>query len=217
VGDVTDRWVFGVDPLPQSLEVATLLRRITGLVLSLENEIAAVDQLVSDLRRAEVALAAAVPTDPTPRMGPTVAGDGRVYIDHAFAIGSYNACFPEYEIVVEDQDRAHGSVEFPVAYEGPPGLVHGGFLGLFFDCVTQHHNCEVGVAGKTTSLVVRYRRPTPLSTPLTFTLERSVSNDRIHTAGTLWAADTVVCEAEVSAIAGVRTNLPGVSARRERP
>ena len=55
-----------------------------------------------------------------------------------------------------------------------PGLVHGGFLALFFDCVVQHHNCEVGVAGKTTSLPLRFRRPTPLLTALTLTLERTV-------------------------------------------
>ena len=79
-------------------------------------------------------------------------GDGRVYLDHARDIGAYNPCFPEYDIAV-DGDRAHGTVTFPVPYEGPPGIVHGGFLAVFFDCVVQHHNCDVGVAGKTTSLV----------------------------------------------------------------
>ena len=93
---------------------------------------------------------------------------------------------------------------FPVAYEGPPGLVHGGFLALFFDCVVQHHNCEVGVAGKTTSLALRYRRPTPLLTALTFTLERTVADDRIHSSAALSHGDAVVCQAEVDAIAGVR-------------
>ena len=28
-----------------------------------------------------------------------------------------------------DGDRATGTVTFPIAYEGPPGIVHGGFLG----------------------------------------------------------------------------------------
>ena len=93
--------------------------------------------------------------------------------------------------------------------------MHGGFLALFFDCVVQHHNCEVGLAGKTTSLTVRYPRPTPLLTPLRFTLERTVADDRIHTTGSLSLADDdVLCEAEVDAIAGVRANLPEVSPRR---
>jgi hypothetical protein len=44
-------------------------------------------------------------------------------------------------------ETASGRVSFPVNYEGPPGLVHGGFIGVFFDCVIQHHSCAVGRAG----------------------------------------------------------------------
>ena len=94
-----------------------------------------------------------MPADPTPRVGDAASGDGRVYLDHAFDIGAYNPCVPEYTIEVEG-DRAQGTVTFPIAYEGPPGLVHGGFLAVFFDCVVQHHNCELGLAGKTTSLLL---------------------------------------------------------------
>lgn len=215
---MTDRWAFGVDPLPQTVRAAALLRRVTALVVALEQEEDAVEQLLGDLARSESALSSVAPADPTPRVGPAASGDGRVYVDHAFSIGAHNPCFPEYEIVVVDAAHAHGSVVFPVAYEGPPGVVHGGFLAVFFDCVVQHHNCEVGVAGKTTMLTVRYRRPTPLLTPLHFTLERAVTDDRIRTSGTLSVGEKVVCEAEMDAIAGIRANLPAVSQRRaERP
>jgi hypothetical protein len=208
---VTERWTFGVDPLPQTERVAALLREVTGLVLALEGEDAAVDRLVADLERTKAGLTGRVPADPSPRVGPAASGDGRVYLDHAFDIGAYNPCFPEYAMEV-DGARAQGSVSFPLPYEGPPGLVHGGF-----DCVVQHHNCEVGVAGKTTSLALRYRRPTPLLTRLTFTLERTAAGDRIHSSGSLSVGDVVVCQAEVDAIAGVRANLPDVSSRRESP
>ena len=60
-----------------------------------------------------------------------------------------------------------------MVYEGPPGLVHGGFLGVFFDCVTQHHNCATRLSGKTRSLTVNYRRPTPILTELRFDVERT--------------------------------------------
>lgn len=209
-----DRWSFGADPLPQTMRAAALLRRVTALAAALEEEDDALEQLIGDLERAEAALDQVVPPDRAPRVGPAAAGDGRVYVDHAYSIGRHNPCFPEYDIVVEGERRAHGSVTFPNAYEGPPGVVHGGFLGVFFDCVVQHHNCEVGLAGKTTSLTVRYVRPTPLLTPLRFTLERSVAGDRIHTTGSLSRAGKVVCEADVDAIAGVRENLPEVSPRR---
>jgi hypothetical protein len=214
---VTERWTFGVDPLAQTRRTAALLREVTGLVLSLEQEEPLVDGLIADLERVKADLADLVPAEAAPRVGAAAASaDGRVYVDHAFDIGNYNPCFPAYSMEVEGE-RAHGSVSFPLPYEGPPGLVHGGFLAVFFDCVVQQHNCEVGVAGKTTSLALRYRRPTPLLTPLTFTLERTAAGERIHSSGSLLSGDTMVCEAEVDAIAGVRSNLPEVSPRRERP
>jgi hypothetical protein len=214
---VTNRWAFGADPLPQTVRAASLLRRVTSLVVALEREEDAVERLLQDLERAEWALSRLVPAESAPRVGAEVSGAGRVYVDHAFAIGAHNPCFPEYEIAVVDEGIAYGSIEFPIAYEGPPGIVHGGFLALFFDCVVQHHNCEVGLAGKTTALTVRYRRPAPLLARLDFTLERAVAHDRIHTLGTLSAAGTMVCEADVDAIAGVRSNLPEVSPRRTLP
>ena len=70
------------------------------------------------------------------------------------------------------------------------------------------------MAGKTTSLLLTYRRPTPLLTELAFVLDRSVGGDRIRTVGALTAGGKVVCRAEVGAIAGVRANLPEVSPRR---
>jgi hypothetical protein len=208
-----ERWTFGVEPLNQTARVAAAMRRVTSLVLALEHEEADVDRLVAELQEVEEALGRLVPPHPAPRVGTAAKGDGRVYLDHARDIGRYNACFPEYDMEVEG-DRARGSVTFPVAYEGPPGLVHGGFLAVFVDCVVQHHNCDVGVAGKTTSLALRYRRPVPLLTMLAFTIDRAAADDRIHSAITVSAAERVLCEAEVDAIAGDRAALPEVSPRR---
>ncbi len=210
------RWTFGAEPLRQTETLAALMRRVTGLALALEADDPAVDRLIADLRRAEDDLGARVPPDPAPRVGPAAAGDGRVYLDHARHIGAFNPCVPEYAITVEG-DRAAGSVTFPLAYEGPPGVVHGGFLALFFDCAVQHHNCDVGEAGKTTSLVLRYRRPTPLLTPLAFTIERVAADGRIRSTGRLLAGLRVLCEADVDAIAGDRAALPEVSPRRSGP
>jgi hypothetical protein len=206
-------WTFGVDPLSQTMEAAARLRRVTSLVLACEGEEPAVAQLIADLGRAEAALAARVPPSATPRVGAAADGDGRVYVDHARDVGGYNPCFPEYEIVVNG-DRAAGMVTFPIAYEGPPGIVHGGFLALFLDCAVQHHNCDAGVAGKTTALSLRYRRPAPLLTPLTFTIERRTGDGRIRSSCELRVDDRVLCDADVDAIAGDRAALPEVSPRR---
>jgi acyl-coenzyme A thioesterase PaaI-like protein len=206
-------WTFGAEPLPQTATAASLIRRVAGLLLALEGEEPDVERLISELRAAEASLADRVPAAPGPRVGDAATGDGRVYLDHAFDIGAYNPCFPEYGIRV-DGDHATGSVSFPLPYEGPPGIVHGGFLAVFFDCVVQHHNCEVGVAGKTTSLVVRYRRPVPLLETLSFNLERAVSDGRIRSTAELRSAERVLCEAEIDAVAGDRSTLPAVSPRR---
>ena len=209
-------WKFGVEPLAESLAVASLMRSVTGLVLSLEAPQPALARLVEALRSAEAELAQAAPADPAPRIGPEATPDRRVYIDHSGDIGAYNPCFPTYQLRVEG-DRASGTVEFPLAYEGPPGIVHGGFLAVFFDSVAQHHNCELGLAGKTTSLTLRYRRPTPLLTELAFEVERSVEERRITSRARLLAGGVVLCDAEVSAVAGNRAVLPEVSPRRIAP
>jgi acyl-coenzyme A thioesterase PaaI-like protein len=208
-------WKFGVEPLPESLAVASLMRTVAGLVLSLEAPHPALARLAEALRSAEAELARIAPADPAPRIGPEAAANRRVYIDHSGDVGAFNPCFPTYQIRV-DGDRAVGTVRFPIVYEGPPGIVHGGFLALFFDSVVQHHNCELGLAGKTTSLTVRYRRPTPLLTELAFEVQRSVEERRITSLARLLADGVVLCEAEVSAVAGNRAALPEASPRRAR-
>jgi acyl-coenzyme A thioesterase PaaI-like protein len=210
-------WRFGVEPLPQTVEAARLLRTIAGQLLSLETAHPEVDELLGQLRAAEARLAELVPSDPRPRVGPAAAtASARVYLDHARDIGAFDPCFPEYQLTV-DGDRATGTVRFPVAYEGPPGLVHGGFLAVFFDCAIQHHSCDVGVAGKTTSLSLRYRRPTPLDTDLQVELTRSVTDGRISASGELRHGDELLCTASMEMVAGVRDRLPEVSPRRLEP
>jgi hypothetical protein len=211
-----ERWTFGVEPLPQTRAVAPLLRRISGLVQSLEHTDPAVSQLIEDLQAAERALAERAPSDLTPRLGASAPDNRRVYLDHSRDIGAYNPCFPEYEIAVHG-DRANGTVTFPLAFEGPPGVVHGGVLATFFDCVIQHHNCDVGVAGKTTSLLVEYRRPTPIDVPLAFAIDRVADDRRITSTAWLLAEEDTICTATMQAVAGDRSRLPLVSPRRPQP
>src|ERR1700755_3498425 len=121
-GDATR---FGEQPLEQTVAAAAALRRLTGLLVSLEHANAVVDDVVAQCAQWERALAAAAPADPSPRIGPDGADDQRVYLSHAFDIGSFNPCFPEYRFDRIETDSAEGSVNFPVVYEGPPRLVHG--------------------------------------------------------------------------------------------
>lgn len=58
----------------------------------------------------------------------------------------------------------HG--EYPAAYEGPPGYVHGGWIALTFDEALGIANIQSGHPGMTGRLTVRYLKPTPLHRPV---------------------------------------------------
>ncbi len=213
---VDARWVFGEPPLPTVVELAGALRDLTDTVQSLEQSSPELEALVQTVRDAQQRLAAQAPADLRPRVGDDPAPDRRVYVDHGYAIGDYNPCFPQYTLELDDADgeAAHGTVEFPISYEGPPGIVHGGFLAVFFDCVLQELNCARGLAGKTAELSIRFRRPTPLLTPLVFQVERVVDDRRINAHAELFLGDDLLCEAHMLAAKGDRSALPATSPRR---
>jgi hypothetical protein len=79
-------------------------------------------------------------------------------------------------------------------------LVHGGFLGVFFDCVIQQHSCAVGRAGETRSLTVSYRKPTPLNTELSFDIARTEGERGITATARLTLGDRVLCVGEADTV-----------------
>jgi hypothetical protein len=192
---------FGERPLPQTVAAAGAIRRLSGLLLSLEHDHPAVDAMLSQIVEWEHELAEAAPPDPTPRIGPDAADSQRVYLDHAFDIGAYNPAFPEYTFDHLDADSASGRVTFPVVFEGPPGLVNGGFLAVFFDCVTQHQSCASGRTGRTRSLTVQFRRPTPILTELRFDVTRAEADGRVTSTARLLLDGEVLCTGEFSTTA----------------
>ncbi len=206
-------WTFGQAPLDETIELAAVLRDLMGTALALEQPSEELHAIVAELGAAQQRLAAELPADLRPRVGDEPDPGRRVYLDHSRDVGTYNACFPRYELDVHD-DRAEGRVEFPLVYEGPPGVVHGGFLALFFDCALQQLNCDMGLAGKTRSLALRYRRPVPIMTELEFTARRTVADGAIESSGELHHDGTLLCSAEMTAVAGDRAALPAVSPRR---
>jgi hypothetical protein len=190
MGDGEDRR-FGELPLAQTVEAAAAMRRLTGMLVSLEQSNAVVDSMLAQFADWERQLAPSIPADSSPRMS-TDDDAKRVYLQRAIDIGAFNPCFPEYQFDEVSAEIASGRVSFPVNYEGPPGLVHGGFLGVFFDCVIQQHSCAVGRAGYTRSLTIRYRRPTPLDTELRFDIARTEGDRGVDATARLTLGDTVL-------------------------
>lgn len=200
---------FGEAPLAQTVAAAGAIRRLSSLLLSLEHHHPTVETILAQISDWECELTAAVPPDSAPRIGADDGGSRRVYLDHATDIGAFNPCFPEYGFDHLDAEAASGRVSFPLVYEGPPGLVHGGFLAVFFDCVIQHQNCLAGLSGKTRSLSVTFRRPTPVLTELRFDIARSEVERGITSTARLLLDDEVLCIGEVSTLALSPDKLTG--------
>ncbi|MGB5796304.1 MAG: hypothetical protein WBH51_10995 [Mycolicibacter algericus] len=206
---------FGEQPLQQTVAAAGALRRMTGLLLALEHPHPVVDDMLARFADWERQLGGVVGADATPRLESD--DRGRVYLNHAFDVGAFNPCFPEYRFDLLDTDTASGRVTFPLVYEGPPGLVHGGFLGVFFDCVTQHQSCAAGLAGRTRSLLVTYRRPTPIRTELEFDIARTETGRGITSTARLTLGGELLCTGEVSTAAMPPEKVSANRFGRRRP
>ena len=88
---------------------------------------------------------------------------------------------------------------------------------MFFDCVIQHQSCVVGAAGKTRTLTVTYRRPTPLDTDLHFDIERVHDERGITATARLTLDGEVLCTgtADTAALPPERLSASRFGRRRE--
>jgi acyl-coenzyme A thioesterase PaaI-like protein len=118
------------------------------------------------------------------------------YLPRSPLVGTVSPHAPPFEYALE-HERLTASGRFGASYEGPPGYVHGGWVALVFDEALGMANAASGNPGLTGRLTIRYRRPTPLHTPLLLEAHTAnVDGRRITTVGTLRAADVVTAEAE---------------------
>ena len=126
------------------------------------------------------------------------------FLDRSPISGSMNplAAPMRIEIQSPDPDRGieasvTGRVTYGLAYEGPPGCVHGGFVAAAFDEVLGQTQSLTGEPGMTGELVVRYKAPTPLHVELIITGRVvKVEGRKIYTHATLTAGDTLCAESE---------------------
>ena len=205
---------WGVKPLAEQERFAALVREVTSQVLSLEQAEPALGQLLEALSAAKTALTGLVPSQSTLRIGEGVEGHGRVFIDHCRDIGAFNPMFPVYTFTSLAPNSATGTVNFPIAYEGPAGCLNGGFIAVFFDTVVQQHNCELGLSGATRDLDVKYRRPTPLLVDLTFAVSREVRHRDVFSEVTLLDGERVLCSATTNAALVDSRIRPAIGDRR---
>jgi hypothetical protein len=65
----------------------------------------------------------------------------------------------------------------------------------------QHQNCVAGLSGKTRSLQVTFRRPTPVLTALRFDIARSQEQRGITSTARVLLDEEVLCVGEVTTLA----------------
>lgn len=88
-------------------------------------------------------------------------------VDFEILTGQASPISPPLELWLEE-DRVRGKATFGPAFQGPPGRLHGGVIGLALDIVlakTQDFVEQIGVTG---TLKIRYLAGTPLGKPVEF-------------------------------------------------
>jgi acyl-coenzyme A thioesterase PaaI-like protein len=93
-------------------------------------------------------------------------------------------------------DGVLGTVRFGTAYEGAPGLVHGGVLSMVMDQMFGEAGVAAGVGGMTVKLEIRYTAATPVHADLEIEAHVEESTDRLVTmSGTITCAGTITVKA----------------------
>lgn len=111
-------------------------------------------------------------------------------------IGHMNPLAPPMTIEWGD-DYVIGRATYGLAFEGPPGCLHGGFIAAGFDEILGLSQGLSGQVGMTGRLTISYRSPTPLFREITYRAHFVRKEGRkVFVEATLKAGDTLCAEAE---------------------
>jgi acyl-coenzyme A thioesterase PaaI-like protein len=130
------------------------------------------------------------------RAQPDPVGNPQEFFPTSPVIGFANPVAPP--VVVEAVDgELRGTATFDYQYEGPPTCVHGGVIAMVFDEMLGAANIMSGSPGMTGTLTIKYRKPTPLRTPLRLEARFMGREGRkIRTYGAIYNGETLTAEAE---------------------
>jgi len=138
--------------------------------------------------------------------------------DRSPMTGLANPIAPPISLAVDlESERVVGEMKFGSAYEGAPGIVHGGFVAAAFDEVLGFVQSLGGSPGMTGTLTVRYQAPTPLPVELVLEAELSRSEGRkIFTEGRIRAGDVITATAQGLFISVDRSRMEALAKARDR-
>ena len=111
-------------------------------------------------------------------------------------LGDANPISPPMRVRQCDDGSVVGEATLRPIHEGPPGVVHGGWVASLLDQLLGHANAAAGVGGFTAQLTVRYLRPTPYDVPLLLRARTDrVEGRRVMSSGEVVANGVVTAEA----------------------
>ena len=123
-------------------------------------------------------------------------GDGTTEIGTITNIvaGDTNPAAPRLALMRTDEGL-RAEITLNTIYQGPPGLVHGGWIAAMLDQAVGSVSAVETSPGLTANLEIDYRRPTPLFTPLEITswVDR-VEGRKVYVAGQIRAHGEVTAE-----------------------
>lgn len=178
-------------------------RRVGGSLRSLIDRVTATDAPADVLDRADAKIAEVAALLDGYTSGRSYAWrDHEAGLDHDVEFfdwspvaGRASPLAPPLTVDVEDGEVV-GTVRFGIAYEGPPGCVHGGFVAAVFDEILGLVQSLSGQVGMTGSLTVKYRKPTPLFADLHFVGRvTGVSGRKVTAVAEIYDRDVLLAEA----------------------
>ena len=194
------RW-FPQDPppSPRRLRKHALAEQVRGLiadVLMLDVEGADEATLAEAEERIALARKAFGEMPDIRHLGLHVAPDDNSLFERSPLTGRSNA--RAAPLVMEfDGDRTTGYATYGETFEGPPGLVHGGYVIAAFDDLLGVAQAASGVAGFTGTLTVRLSAGTPLHRRIDYEAGvRSVSGRKVIAWGKSYLDGQLLAEAE---------------------
>jgi acyl-coenzyme A thioesterase PaaI-like protein len=204
---VTDPASVSWEPSQERLELGEALRRLLDVVVRTGAEpselgaaAAIIDELTTTLSGSAV------------RPDMSVAADS--YRTHMSLVGGLSHPVAPQLVIQVDGDRGSGEVVVGPAFEGGPGLVHGGVIALLIDHAMGCVAARPDRPAMTVRLGLRYRRPTPLGVPLTVsvTLDRTEGR-QLYLTASITAAGVVTVEADAVFMTLTPENLQTVFRR----
>jgi len=118
-------------------------------------------------------------------------------MDFSPLAGLANPLAPPMSAFKKDDATLAATLTFSPAFEGGPGVAHGGYVAAAFDELLGLTQSLTGEAGMTAELKVRYRSPCPLNRELR--MEGRVhkrEGRRIVARGTMYAGERLVADGE---------------------